>query len=239
MSIKLLYNLWKQKRAMKPSKVFKAELWEKLENKLDPKFSIVWYRKIWFRTSSVAMAGVMGFTSIGTGVYAYASPNITEGNILYPIKQSIERVEGKVKINPQSQAKFLLKKAERREQEKKIIVERVKNLPVASTTTLEAVNVVEIVKTEKALRETDDELVKVKEKLKDDNEDGKLRKEIEKHLERRQKEIEKENEREKKRIEKENEREEKRLEKIQKMEEREREDGDRSDNSGRGSRDDD
>jgi chromosome segregation ATPase len=55
--------------------------------------------------------------STGTGAYAYSSSSVTEGTLLYPVKQNLENMEEKIQLTPEAKARFYLKKIERREAE--------------------------------------------------------------------------------------------------------------------------
>lgn len=122
MNIKLLYNLWKTQRNLNPTRSFKNELLLKLNLEQKP------YH---LRLYSWRMATVMVFLLLLTfsiGTFAYASPNITEGNILYPLKQKIEDVEEYVKVSPEAKAKFYAKKIKKREVEREIAEKKGKSL---------------------------------------------------------------------------------------------------------------
>lgn len=121
MSLKTRYNLFKIKRSLSPSAVFKASLQKDLDQAWDAKYGKV----SWFHSGLMYRAGAMAVAVLvlagSGGAYAYNSPDVTEGNILYPVKKVIENVEEITKITPEAKAKFLLKKIERREAERAII----------------------------------------------------------------------------------------------------------------------
>ena len=123
MTYKILYNLWKAKRSASPSSQFKQELWNRLEQNLSAE-PVFLYQQVWFKWSLVGVASLLVVASFGTGVYAYNSPEITENNPLYAVKQIIEKVEEVAKITPEAKARFLIKKISRREAEKKIMERR-------------------------------------------------------------------------------------------------------------------
>lgn len=116
----LNYQLWKIKRSLSPSSAFKKKLFERLSESFENATLIVpWYQKTFWRYS---MAGFMGVVIVGsTGVYAYASPNVSEGAVLYPLKEQIENIEEKLQTTPEKKAQFYLKKVERREAELKVL----------------------------------------------------------------------------------------------------------------------
>ncbi len=117
----LNYQFWKMKRSLSPSSAFKKELLQHLgksfENVALP--VVFWYQTTFWRYS---VAGFLGVVIMGsTGVYAYASPNVSEGTVLYPLKEQIENIEEKLQTTPEKKAKFYLKKVERREAELKVL----------------------------------------------------------------------------------------------------------------------
>jgi len=111
------------KHKVSPRPEFKRELWNTLEKSWQahhlPMFR--WYQTHWFRFSAHIVTIVGLFASFGTGAYAYSSPEVAEGTVLYPIKQQMESVEEKLNFTPQAKTKFLLKKLQRREAEKKFL----------------------------------------------------------------------------------------------------------------------
>ena len=64
----------------------------------------------------IVTAGSMVFLVFGSsvGVYAYSSPEVTPENMLYPVKQGIERVEVGFAFSPEAKAQAHLKMALRR-----------------------------------------------------------------------------------------------------------------------------
>lgn len=153
MSLKTRYNLYKTQRSFSPSSDFKAGLSKKLNILWDNKYSVKysWYQTAWFKHATVFASVVLAVGSLGTGVYAYTSPTVTEGSVLYPIKNQLESIEEIAQITPEAKARFYLKKIERREVEREIL--KTKELPLEiSTTTIETAK--------------KDELLGVKEKIK-------------------------------------------------------------------------
>jgi len=120
MNLKRRYNLWKVKRVSTPSDIFKHNLQKKLEVALVNKYKveIFWFQTRVFKFTAAIMVVVILAGSFGTGTYAYYSPEVVEGNVLYPVKNTIEKIEEKTKRTPESQAKFYLKQIQRREAEK-------------------------------------------------------------------------------------------------------------------------
>lgn len=119
------YNLMKARRDLTPSREFKHALWKKLESQPGFQSGLAWYHLYYVKTAGL-VAGVVGLTFVGTSVYAYNSASVTAGTPLYPIKVGLENIEEQTKLTPEDKARFLLKKMERREEEKKVIVQRQK-----------------------------------------------------------------------------------------------------------------
>jgi hypothetical protein len=171
MNLKIRYNLWQAKNGLKPDDKFRADLWSKLDAKLHAEYNSrhSWFETRVFKFSAVAAGVVLLVICTGTGAYAYTSPDVTEGTILYPIKQNIENVEEKLQITPEAKAKFLLKKIQKREQEAVVMQKK-------GGKNLEAV--------ENQISQTEDKLAKTEKVLeKIQSRDGKLRDEIKKRLE--------------------------------------------------------
>lgn len=130
MPIRILYNLYQARRKLSPNKYFLRRLQSQLSTAWDEKNP---GRNSWivaprFKFASVATAAILIACLVGTGVYAYNSPAVTEGTILYPLKQGLEKVEEITKTTPEAKVKFYLKKIERREAEKAVLVRRQQKL---------------------------------------------------------------------------------------------------------------
>ncbi len=108
------------KRNLSPDNDFKAGLLQKLNLTLDTAYSVKysWYQTVWFKHTAGFASVILVASSLGTGTFAYTSPEVTEGTPLYPVKQQLENIEEQVQISPQAKAEFYLKKIERREEEK-------------------------------------------------------------------------------------------------------------------------
>ena len=130
MNLKQRYNLWKVKRSASPSGVFKRELQKKLETVWNNRYAtkIYWFQTRIFKFTAAGIIAVLLASSFGTGAYAYYSPEVTEGSALYPVKNTIEKIEEKIKRTPEAQAKFYLKQLQRREAEKKRLEEKTKRV---------------------------------------------------------------------------------------------------------------
>lgn len=216
MSLKTKYNLFKIKRSLSPSTVFKASLQKDLNKAWDAKYGKV----SWVQTGVMYRAGAMAvavLVLVGSGgAYAYNSPDVTEGNIFYPVKKAIENVEEKTRITPEAKAKFLLKKIERREAERERLVKnenkviKNQNLEIEKPESAESEDSelakegikndraldVRLEKINKSIEDEEDRLDKFSENFrKIELEDNKLQEEvknkIEKRLEKRRERLEK------------------------------------------------
>lgn len=65
-----------------------------------------------FATASLALIIFLSF-----GSYAYASSSVTEGDALYPVKSTLEGIEGSFKRSPEARARFHAKLMRRRADE--------------------------------------------------------------------------------------------------------------------------
>lgn len=117
------FKLWKEKQTLSPNRQFYRSLGRQLGHLWDETYPEcnVWYRSRVFKYSMVAMLAVVCLGSSGVGVYAYSSPEVTDGTTLYPIKQAIEKIERRTKRSPEAVAKFNLKQIKRRELEKNVL----------------------------------------------------------------------------------------------------------------------
>lgn len=193
MYLKTKYNLWKLKRDLSPSVIFKVKLKKDLNQVWAKKYGqVAWYHSgLMYRTGAFATAllVLMG----GGSVFAYSNPGVVEGSLLYPVKIAIEKVEEVTRFTPEAKAKFYLKKIIRREAER----ERLKE-PKNKIEEKTGAQVIEnkIKKTEKSIEEAEDQLEKFNENIQKFElnnpqlkEDIKIR--IENRLEKRRQKLEK------------------------------------------------
>jgi len=178
------YKLWKEKKAIEPSREFRSALWNKLDNAWQEIYQpkVFWYQMPVFKYSLATLVVLIFVSTTGVGAYAYNSPKVTEGTRLYGIKKTIERVEEKVveRRRPEVQAKFYLKQIERREAEK-VVVERRK------------AHEVQLQKTEEKIDRTEKQLEIVNQALLDASttvKDTKVIEQVKKRLETRKERIE-------------------------------------------------
>lgn len=60
----------------------------------------------------------------GTGVYAYTSDQVLPGHVLYPLRQSIERIEERAAVTPASKQRIHVKHLQRRLHERALIIKK-------------------------------------------------------------------------------------------------------------------
>lgn len=97
-----------------PSKTFRDALWLKLSQEhacLYPTVTRCSYR---FRFAAVGLTAVVVVFTMGTGVWAYESPDVVEGHPLYFVKSSLESVEEGLARTPEARAEFHARMMERR-----------------------------------------------------------------------------------------------------------------------------
>ncbi|MDO8626765.1 MAG: hypothetical protein Q7K39_04960 [Candidatus Magasanikbacteria bacterium] len=122
------YKFWKISRHLNASKSFKSSLWKKLEANL-PQANLIayaWFEPPFVRRLSGVVAGLVLVATSLTNAYAYVSPEVAEGALLYPLKQAWEKAEEATKITPAAEAHFYLKKLARREAESAVLERRQK-----------------------------------------------------------------------------------------------------------------
>lgn len=119
MSIGLRYQFWKNRRQTSPASAFKKQLWQKLENEIESKMSapFFWLGIRRFKWIAAGLASLVVFLTIGTGVFAFGSPKVTEGTPLYFVKRAVERVQSQTAASPQAKAEFIIKTIKRRQAE--------------------------------------------------------------------------------------------------------------------------
>ena len=135
MNLKLRYNLWRSRRGLSPSRDFRRRLLHTLRAQMAAPalLNVPWYQRHRFRFALASLAGLVTLATGGTGVYAYVSPDVTDGTPLYPVKQTLEKVEEKLQNTPEKKAEFYLKKIARREAEAQVLAARQR--PVEKTDT--------------------------------------------------------------------------------------------------------
>ncbi len=117
-------QLKKFKKAAGPRRDFRGELWSKLSNEFDkvhvarlPSKSLAKEGRMsfTFKFAAIGVVALVLLLGTGTGVYAYESPRVAEGHVLFPIKRGIENMEGLFFARgAEGQARFHLKMMQRR-----------------------------------------------------------------------------------------------------------------------------
>lgn len=111
-----------------PGRQFKRELWVKLDqgfNCVYPTAIVSWRRIIAIPVASFCLVIVMG-----TGTYAYASPNVAEGDALFTIKRGLESVESRFHPSEEAQEKYERRIIRRRIQEGEILRNKLQRIRV-------------------------------------------------------------------------------------------------------------
>lgn len=107
------------KRSSAPRKEFKQALKAELSAEFDAAYPGM--RLNWTRMLAAPVAVFVLVITMGTGTYAYASPEVTPEHSLYPVKKTIERVEGEFQRTPEARAKFHARMMERRIAEAEVL----------------------------------------------------------------------------------------------------------------------
>lgn len=110
------------KKNSRPNAKFKRVLLVQLSGEYDRLYPGSWFS--WNRVVAIPMATMLIFVTTGTGVYAYSSPEVTDGTKLYPVKQGIELIEKRLHFGPESEAQFRAKMMERRIQEGEVMIQK-------------------------------------------------------------------------------------------------------------------
>lgn len=110
-------QLKKAHRAAAPDRDFERALRARLLQAYSAQYggSVTATPRVWFpRFVTVGVTSFVLIFGMGTGVYAYNSPEVVEGNALYFVKQGIENIEGRLAFSSEARAQFHLKMSQRR-----------------------------------------------------------------------------------------------------------------------------
>ncbi len=152
--IKLRYNLWKMKRGLRPDDRFKESLRQELDRAWQTRYgSVPWFQMAWFRYAAAPAMALVLVVFAGTSAYAYTSPEVVEGNLLYPIKTVVEKVEETLSVTPAMKTKYYIRQLDRRYQEAAVVEKKVKKQTVQKTVEAQAKIVEKIGQVEKKLVE--------------------------------------------------------------------------------------
>lgn len=92
-------------RSVRPSAEFRSQLWSRLSQnygELYPQQACA-HR---FRFLAAALTSFVLLFSLGTGVYAYESPDVIDGHPLFFLKDGVEAVEGALAITPEARISY-------------------------------------------------------------------------------------------------------------------------------------
>lgn len=103
----------RERFAARPTRVFRARLWETLSATLPP-VTRHDARMLMFKKTAIGFAIILPCLMGGTTAYAYSSSSVTEGNVLYPVKRGIEIVRVHFAATPADLAAIHLQLYERR-----------------------------------------------------------------------------------------------------------------------------
>jgi hypothetical protein len=109
---KLESQLKELKTGSEASKDFNVALWSELEREFEKTYPST--LMFWRRAFILPLAVMVIFVSTGTGVYAYASPSVTQNHGLYPVKRGIESMEGFLPRSNRGSVEFHIRMMDRR-----------------------------------------------------------------------------------------------------------------------------
>lgn len=116
--------------AATPSRSFKRALWMQLKEEMESTSPA----RVVSRGFRFALAGtlVVAFVFLsGVGTYAYASPTVGDGNVLFPVKRGIEEIQGvAMKFGPEGKEKYNEFLQERRVLEVEAVQEELEEMKV-------------------------------------------------------------------------------------------------------------
>lgn len=106
----------------RPSRAFKRATWAMLELEFEHVYpSSV---GVWRKTVAVSAMVLVLFTTTGTGVYAYSSPQVTESHVLYSVKHGMEAVEQVFPRPERRDIDFYMRMMDRRISEGEVLIEQ-------------------------------------------------------------------------------------------------------------------
>ncbi|MBI4592519.1 hypothetical protein HY733_03680 [Candidatus Uhrbacteria bacterium] len=107
-------QLKKVSRSTHPSAAFRVRLLSELRLVYDQEYGCPQRRPFMVRATAVGLASLVLFFTMGAGVYAYESPEVTEGHPLYFVKAGIETIRERTTVSPEARAEFHAQMMERR-----------------------------------------------------------------------------------------------------------------------------
>lgn len=107
-------QLKKTAQSIRPSAEFRARLLSELSLAYDQEYGCPQRRPFFVRATAVGLASLVLFFTVGTGVYAYESPEVSEGHPLYFVKSGLESLWERTALSPEARAEFHAEMMERR-----------------------------------------------------------------------------------------------------------------------------
>lgn len=86
--------------------MFRVRLLSELSLAYDQEYGCPQRRPFFMRATAVGLASLMLFFAVGTGVYAYESPEVSEGHPLYFVKSGLESIRERAALSPEARAEF-------------------------------------------------------------------------------------------------------------------------------------
>lgn len=110
-TFKMRFAFWKMSRRANPRPAFQRALLARIEGRPAP--SVFAFQGLFLRRLAVPVMG-LALSLVATGTYAYSSANVASGHPLYRVKRKFEAYEERLNPSPEKQARFYVRKAERR-----------------------------------------------------------------------------------------------------------------------------
>ena len=122
MRLFIKYQLSQMRKSIRPRRAFRADLWMRLSDAYQAQYQEAVVCIPRYRFAFVGISSVVLMFGMGTGVYAYESPEVVEGHPLYFMKSGIEGVEARFARSPEARARFHARMMERRLEEGELSV---------------------------------------------------------------------------------------------------------------------
>lgn len=113
----LKWQLKRIRNSAQPSRGFRVGLLSQLRLAYGQEYGCPQRRPFFVRVGAVGLVSLLIFFSVGTAVYAYESPDVTEGHPLHFVKTGIEGVQKSLARSPEARAEFHARMMERRIEE--------------------------------------------------------------------------------------------------------------------------
>lgn len=117
----LYTKILKMRRDSAPSTEFKLELRAELLERINGTQIYRTTPLFRYALAPLALALLLG---VGTTSYAYASPSVSEGHVLYPLKNGVENVEKNFYRTPEAKVYYQVRVLHRRADEAHYMIER-------------------------------------------------------------------------------------------------------------------